>query len=167
MAEEQRTLTALVVEDDESLRESLITALSVYFPYLNIQTAVNGEDAYNKIKLQKPDILYTDVRMPIMSGDQLLEKLVEEQVKIPTFVVTAAPSTDQSISAISYSHMMYTDDLLVKLGTYFNRKLQEHGGVNRKENLAFTVIPKPFDLLELVDRTQAVLNVVYGIDTNI
>ena len=42
--------------------------------------SVNGLDTYEKIKLLKPDIVLLDIKMPILNGFQVIEKLVSERL---------------------------------------------------------------------------------------
>ena len=43
-----------------------------------VETAENGEVGLELIKKMKPDIILLDVMMPIMNGDEMLEKLRNE-----------------------------------------------------------------------------------------
>lgn len=53
-----------------------------------IGQAVNGAEAYDKILQLKPDIVFTDIRMPEMSGLELIAKTEELPFK-PLFVVVS------------------------------------------------------------------------------
>lgn len=184
MVEGQKELTALVVDDNEGLREALVEILSS-FPNLNIQTAVNGQDAYTKIKEQKPDILYTDIVMPKMWGDNLLKKLVEEGIKIPTFVMSSDldDSVGSGANAVFYSQRMYTNEQREALNlpiqpdieaqkVYMSRQphvTKIEGGVVtfKGYDFGFTAITKPLELNDIIKRTDTVLKMFYGIDTNL
>lgn len=153
----ERRLVALLVEDEEFLRELLADYVSGKLG-LNVRTAVDGQDGYDQIKAQKPDILLTDVAMPNMSGDVLLEKLVNEGISIPTLVIIAGETTRESARAIYFSHRMYTEEQLRRLDlpiqpsieeqiAYINKapikKTSKHGIVRYEKYLGFTTIIKP------------------------
>ena len=150
-------LSALIVDDEESIRETLILLLTNELT-LKAQTAIDGQDAYRQIKAQRPDILLTDVKMPNMSGDILLERLVTEGIQIPTLVITASEITDQNVRAIYYSHRMYTEEqarrlqlpvqsIIEEQRVYMNRTkakaVERYGIVTDKKDFGFTVIIKP------------------------
>lgn len=51
-------------------------------------TAINGEEAYEKIITLHPDILITDIRMPLMSGLELIQRLRVENISISTVILS-------------------------------------------------------------------------------
>lgn len=77
----------LVVEDDLALNDAykLILTSAGYV----VQTAFNGEEALAAAKLQEPDIIFLDLRMPVMDGIGFLKeyqpKELHPQVKIIVF----------------------------------------------------------------------------------
>lgn len=85
--------TVMVVEDDRDVREYLVSELQGYF---RIVTAVNGEEAWKKIKEKSPDLIVSDVLMPVMTGYKLtkLVKGDDETCDIPVILLTAL--TDES-----------------------------------------------------------------------
>ncbi len=62
----------LIVEDDIALNEAYVIILKTL--YENVYTAFNGEEALHVAELQKPDIIFLDLRMPVMDGLGFLEK---------------------------------------------------------------------------------------------
>ena len=56
----------LVVEDDASLNEAYKTILSA--AGYTTRTAFNGEEALALAKEQEPDIIFLDLRMPVLDG---------------------------------------------------------------------------------------------------
>lgn len=63
----------LVVEDDEASRDVLVNLLQDIG--CKVYTANNGEEGFNQALAQKPDIVFTDIRMPLLSGTEMLQKL--------------------------------------------------------------------------------------------
>lgn len=66
-------LRVLIVEDDGFLREIYLESLSRQS--YQIETAVDGEDAVNKIKLGGWDLVLLDIVMPKMDGLDVVKKL--------------------------------------------------------------------------------------------
>jgi len=62
----------LIVEDDLALNEAYTTILSR--KYSHVYTAFNGEEALEVADQHPPDIIFLDLRMPIMDGIGFLEQ---------------------------------------------------------------------------------------------
>jgi len=77
----------LVVEDDLSLNEAYVIILKMI--YSHVYTAFNGEEALSIARQHEPDIIFLDLRMPVMDGIGFLEKYKPKQhhpgVKIVVF----------------------------------------------------------------------------------
>ena len=63
----------LIVEDEESIRDLIGRIIQDKFPNLRIQSAGDGLEGLEKIKAFKPHIVWTCVRLPRMSGLELIE----------------------------------------------------------------------------------------------
>ena len=80
-------LNVLVVEDDQVLRESFQQLLSYLFA--EVDAAVDGQDALDQLAAKNYDIVLTDLRMPRMSGFQLLQEIRQQSPKQPIVVISA------------------------------------------------------------------------------
>jgi two-component system chemotaxis response regulator CheY len=85
--------TALIVEDNAGLRELLAHALR-RIPGMTTIEACHGQDALEKIAALVPDIILTDINMPVMDGLTMLERLRANQAlaSIPIVVITTEQS---------------------------------------------------------------------------
>lgn len=69
-------LKLLIVDDNDLERKSLSNYIN--WDLLGIQlvdTAYNGEDAIEKVKLHRPEIIISDVKMPVMDGIEMAKKV--------------------------------------------------------------------------------------------
>lgn len=62
----------LVVEDNPEMNQFIITTLS---PEYRTATATNGQEGLTQAIALQPDLILSDVMMPYLSGDQLLQQL--------------------------------------------------------------------------------------------
>ena len=65
-----RALTILVIDDEAGIRES-IGAYLEDSGYLTLE-AENGQVGIELLKQEKPDLVLTDLQMPVMGGLQIL-----------------------------------------------------------------------------------------------
>ena len=80
-------LNVLVVEDDQVLRASFQQLLSYLFA--EVDAAVDGQDALDQLAEKNYDIVLTDLRMPRMSGFQLLQEIRQQSPQQPIVVISA------------------------------------------------------------------------------
>ncbi|MDF1591556.1 MAG: response regulator [Desulfobacterales bacterium] len=79
----------LVVEDEPDVRSFLAACLED--AGFNVETAVDGVDALEKIDAYTPDLMTLDMVMPRLSGVKVIRKLrtIERWAKLPVIVITA------------------------------------------------------------------------------
>lgn len=91
----------LVVDDEPTGLSHVCMILEKKCPqYEIIQTAQNGEQALAFIRKEQPDILITDIRMPIMDGITLVSKVKEEYPEILSVIVSGYSEFDYAKSAL-------------------------------------------------------------------
>jgi len=95
---EIKATTVLVVDDDMYVLESVVALLS-QFGYAVIPCR-NGEEALLKIQSTEFDAILTDIKMPIMSGIELLEIIHNLNPDIPVILMTAYAELDIAVEAI-------------------------------------------------------------------
>lgn len=66
-------LKVLCVEDEDDAREAFVDTLKQFF--LNITTAKNGKEGIEKCMQESPDIIISDIKMPIMSGIEMVKEI--------------------------------------------------------------------------------------------
>ncbi|MCC7070830.1 MAG: response regulator [Deltaproteobacteria bacterium] len=87
-ARDRRPL-ALVVEDNPHTQRILAMTLQ---PAYAVATAANGEEGLAKAAELRPDVILTDVRMPVMDGEAMVHQLRAhaELAEVPILVLTAS-----------------------------------------------------------------------------
>jgi two-component system alkaline phosphatase synthesis response regulator PhoP len=68
-----RKIRILVVEDDEPIRN--LYTIKLQQEGYDVTSAVNGRDGLKKAEETGPDLILLDLRMPIMSGDEMLAEM--------------------------------------------------------------------------------------------
>ena len=88
----------LVVDDEESIRLGLAEILEEEGH--QIRSASTAEDAWQQLQEHVVDLVCTDVRMPGMSGLELLEKIKAEQPEVEVVVITGFASLSTAVEAV-------------------------------------------------------------------
>ena len=81
----------LVVEDHSALRDALRMMLED--DGYHVSTAANGREALVAITLRRPDLIITDIEMPVMGGLELCESLSASGERAPIVLMSGNPST--------------------------------------------------------------------------
>ena len=98
-------LNILYVEDEPELREHVAFALRLHVK--NGTTAANGQEALDQIKLNRPDIVISDIRMPVMDGLVLTAVLRKKYPALPVLLCTALTDTDYFLKVIELGVAAY------------------------------------------------------------
>ena len=64
-----------IIEDDDAIRN--LYKVKLEFDGFDVVTANNGKAGLELVEQSKPDLVLLDLRMPVMSGDEMLVKLRE------------------------------------------------------------------------------------------
>ncbi len=91
----------VIVEDEIRIREGIRRLL----PKLDKENVIvgeaeNGEEGLELIRQEKPDVIITDVRMPLMDGLEMLERVYTEGCRAKAIVLSAYSEFEYARSAI-------------------------------------------------------------------
>ncbi|MDX9870387.1 MAG: response regulator, partial [Candidatus Cloacimonadales bacterium] len=100
----------ILIADDESLIRDFIASFFDSIPDYNeckLDMAVNGEDAIAKIKNKKYDLIFTDLKMPIKTGLDVLKFVAENSPDTDTVLLTAYGGPESAAQAMAYGAYEY------------------------------------------------------------
>ena len=84
---EPKDRTILVVDDEQSIR--FLYKEELEEDGYRVITASDGEEALRKVKVEKPDLITLDIRMPGLDGIEVLHRIRDMDKKIPVIMSTA------------------------------------------------------------------------------
>lgn len=91
----------LVVEDEPAALQHICTIIKIKCQdFYVIGTAENGQDALEKLKYMQPDVLITDVKMPVMDGISLVKQVKKRYPDIFSIIVSGYQEFDYAQSAL-------------------------------------------------------------------
>lgn len=95
-------MKALIIDDERLARKELTNLLQEYQEIDIVGEAVNAEDAEEKIKELKPDLLFLDIQMPGKTGFELLQSLES----VPEVIFTTAYD-EYALKAFDFNALDY------------------------------------------------------------
>jgi YesN/AraC family two-component response regulator len=93
MAPASGEIKLLYVEDDDGTRAMLGKLLMQKYPALTIYTAANGKEGLELFHEHHPEVIVTDISMPIMNGIQMSAAIRESASEAIIIAVTAHTDT--------------------------------------------------------------------------
>src|SRR3954453_9403825 len=98
----------LVAEDDKSVRDSLVRALT--FEGYDVTTAADGSEALMAVLETQPDVIVLDILMPNVDGLTACRRLRERGDRTPVLMLTARHEVSDRVAGLDAG----ADDYLVK-----------------------------------------------------
>ena len=100
-----KKLSLLYVEDDENTREELEYFLQNKVK--NLYVAKNGQEGFDLFEKHQPDLIITDIQMPVMTGTKMIKLIKQINSTIPIVIITAFNDTDYLFEAIKLNVTNY------------------------------------------------------------
>lgn len=135
----------LVIEDDESLRETIAVMLERenFLPIL----CADGRTGYQEALQQKPDLMLVDLRLPEMSGIDVCKAVRAAQIQTPLIVLSAMSDEMDKVLLLEIGADDYvvkpfgTRELLARIRALLRRTTAERG-----KSFRFHDVEVDFDL---------------------
>src|SRR5438093_6990987 len=102
MSERRKTL--LVVDDDEGMRDTLTAVLKTDYRVLRVAT---GEAALQMMDKEDVDLMLLDVRLPGISGFEVLKITKENYPYVEVIVISVVKELEAAIEAMRYGAYHY------------------------------------------------------------
>jgi DNA-binding response OmpR family regulator len=99
----------LIVDDEETLTWSMAKSLSKDKDKYEVIVANNGKDALNLLRVNKIDLVISDIRMPDMNGLDLLVRIKKEHPETKVIIMTAYGSSDVQKEANRRGSLFYVE----------------------------------------------------------
>lgn len=101
-------LSILVIEDEAPIREWIVYTISNLSKNFNVvASASNGKEGYALAVKLKPDVIFTDIRMPIMDGLEFTREIKKVMKDVVVILLTNFEEFSYAKSAISYGVYEY------------------------------------------------------------
>lgn len=110
-------ITVVVAEDMSLTRMGLVSMIKACSPedFVVVGEADNGRDAVELIKNHNPDVVFTDVKMPVMSGIEVIQQVQSLGFKTHFIILSAYNDYEY----VHQAKMMGVENYLMKLDINF------------------------------------------------
>jgi DNA-binding response OmpR family regulator len=88
----------LVVDDEKNIRLTMTQSLEPLS--IAVQTAVNGEEALQKLHEESFALVFLDLKMPGMDGMQVLRRIKQDWPKTRVIIITAHGTIESAVEAM-------------------------------------------------------------------
>jgi len=159
--------SVLVVDDERAVRDILVDALGQ--AGYEVFSAGNGEDALSQIKQENIDIVICDIKMPGMSGIDLLQHISDISPESTVIMITAYASVETAVDALRYGAFDYIlkpfiyDDVLAKIS-----RIDNYLKIKKENRILHQEIERHYDFHNIVAKSklmQEVFNIVRKVST--
>ena len=135
----------LVVDDEPYITDLLSAALG--FEGFEVEVAVNGTEALDRVRATRPDLVLLDVMLPDLDGVEVCRRLRQGGERVPVVFVTARDGTDQKVEGLGLGDDYVTkpfslDELVARVRAVLRRSapmLETDAGVLRFADILMDV----------------------------
>lgn len=155
-------LRLMIVDDEQIIREALSSMIDyTSLGYKVIATAKNGMEAYDRIRDDYPDVVITDIKMPILNGLELIERASRIDSRITFILLSGYGEFEYAKQAMKYGVRYYllkpTDkqELINCLDTIREEKKQKEVQQKAEQALLLKDMQSPLEqglLMEALDQ---------------
>jgi two-component system NtrC family response regulator len=149
----------LVVDDDQSLRR--IMEMQLEELGCEVASAASGPEAIEILSTRTISVILTDLKMPGMSGLELLPRVRREYPGIPVLVLTAYGTVETAVEAMregAYDYLTKPIDSR-QLAIVVNRALEHQRLVAEVQHLR-TTLDRKYGFESITGRSQKLLHVL-------
>lgn len=100
-------MATVLIVDDSAVDRRLAQGVLEKNPELAFVYAVDGADGLEQIKISPPDLVLTDLQMPVMSGLELVRQVREKYPLVPVILMTAQGSEEIAVQALASGAASY------------------------------------------------------------
>lgn len=95
----------LVVDDTKNIKNLLTTCLTVNG--YSVLTASNGTEAMEILKTNEVELIFLDIKMPELSGTEVLKRIRGMGIETPVIIMTAFATVKNAVECTKLGAIMY------------------------------------------------------------
>jgi two-component system nitrogen regulation response regulator NtrX len=147
----------LIIDDERAIRRAMREILE--FEEFTVEEAENGKEGLEKALTASFDIIFCDIKMPMMDGMEVLDELLKSKVETPVIMISGHGNIDTAVQAIKKGAFDFIEkplDLNRILVTIRNAR-EKSGLVEETKQLKTTV--KRFKGSSIIGETDGIIKI--------
>lgn len=147
----------LIIDDERAIRRAMREILE--FEDFEVEEAENGKEGLEKATARTYDIIFCDIKMPMMDGMEVLDELLKAKIETPVIMISGHGNIDTAVQAIKKGAFDFIEkplDLNRILVTIRNAK-DKSGLVEETKQLKTTV--RRFKGNSIIGETEGVIKI--------
>lgn len=156
-------MRVLIVDDVEDIRDILSDRLQAYG--YEVLTAIDGEEALEKVEKSSPDLVLLDIQLPGLDGMEVLSRIKRDHPQITVIMITAHGRIQLAVDAMKQGAYDFVekpfDPDLIRIKV--DNALERHSLLNQNEYLRSElkgeygeIIGKSQKMLEVLEKIEKV-----------
>jgi DNA-binding response OmpR family regulator len=135
--------SVLFAEDDEIIKKNITDVLKMLFK--EVYTVNDGQKAYELYEEESIDLVITDIKMPLMDGLDLTEKIRKKDYDIPIILLTNFTQQEILMQAVNLSIDGYItkpielEDLISTIQKSMKRVVKNKGIIPLSKNIFYSI----------------------------
>ena len=101
----RRLKRVLVVDDTKNIRLLLTKCLEL--EGYEVETASNGQEGYEKICGGAYNLVFLDIKLPELSGTEVLRRIRAQGIPTPVIIITAYPTVKNAVECTQLGSIAY------------------------------------------------------------
>jgi len=153
----------LIVDDEKHIREGLEKALTI--DGYDVELASEGKEALSKIEEGDIDLVITDLKMPNLSGEELMKETLDNYPYLPVIILTGHGTIENAVEAMrNGAYDFITKPLNIdKLSLIVNRAL-ENSSLKRQNRDLLNQLKKKYSFENIIGKSASIKKVFETIE---
>jgi DNA-binding NtrC family response regulator len=153
----------LIVDDEKHIREGLQKALSS--DGYEVELASDGEEALEKIEEGDVDLVITDLKMPKLSGDELMKEALERNPYLPVIILTGHGTIENAVEAMRNGAYDYlTKPLNIDKLSLIVKRALENSSLKRQNRELLNQLKQKYSFDNIIGKSSAMKSVFETIE---
>jgi len=153
----------LIVDDEKHIREGLEKALTI--DGYDVELASDGQVAMDLIEEGDVDLVITDLKMPNLSGEELMKETVERHPYLPVIILTGHGTIENAVDAMRNGAYDYiTKPLNIDKLSLIVKRALENSSLKRQNRELLNQLRKKYSFESIIGKSEPMKKVFETIE---